>query len=64
MVRVNLLLLAILIGCGLSLVTSRQIVRPSAGTPGPAWEVEARAMASQDAPGQQQVLIVATPHQE
>jgi len=43
---------------------SRQIVRPSAGTPGPAWEVEARAMASQDAPGQQQVLIVATPHQE
>ena len=40
---------------------SRQIVRASPGTPGPSWDVDARAMASQDAPGQRQVLIVATP---
>jgi two-component system CheB/CheR fusion protein len=43
---------------------SRQIVRTSADAPGRAWAVEARAMASQDAPGQQQILIVATPHEE
>ncbi len=43
---------------------ARQIVRPSSGMPGPSWAVEARAMASQDAPGQHQVLIVATPHEE
>ena len=43
---------------------ARQIVRPSSGMPGPSWDVEARAMASQEAPGQQQVLIVATQREE
>jgi two-component system CheB/CheR fusion protein len=44
--------------------TARRIATPSPGAPGPSWAVEARAMASQDAPGQHQVLIVATPHEE
>ena len=43
---------------------ARQVVRPSSGRPGPSWAVEARAMASQEAPGQHQVLIVATPHED
>ena len=43
---------------------ARQVVHPPHGTPGSSWAVDARVMASQDLPGQQQVLIVATPHQE
>jgi two-component system CheB/CheR fusion protein len=42
--------------------TTRQIVTRSPGTTGPSWAVEAVVMASQDTPGQHQVLIAATPH--
>jgi len=44
--------------------STRQIVSPSRGSSAPAWAVEARVMASLDAPGQTQVLVVATPHRE
>ena len=44
--------------------TTRQMVRPSTGSSAPAWAVEARVLPSPDAPGQSQVLVVATPHRE